>query len=142
MWQTVLIHSGCGGVGLSAFQLCKMMGAEVYMTVGTQEKIGYAVNKLGIARDRIFSSRDDSFVQGVMQATGGRGVDVVLNSLSGSLLHASWRCVAEFGKMIEIGKADIVGNGYLEMAPFLLNRSYCCVDMSALALKRPLVARR
>ena len=72
-----------------------------------------------------------------MQVTKGRGVDIVLNSLSGELLHASWDCVAEFGKMIELGKKDGTEFGKLQMSNFLMNRSYCCVDMTHLAQQRP-----
>ncbi len=91
----------------------------------------------GIPRHRIFSSRDDSFYAGVMRETGGQGVDIVLNSLSGKLLHASWQCVAEFGKLVELGKRDLVGFGQLDLQHFLLNRSYCCVDLSHMMEKRP-----
>ena len=73
-----------------------------------------------------------------MHATKQRGVDLVLNSLSGELLHASWDCVAEFGKMIELGKKDGAEFGKLQMNHFLLSRSYCSVDMTHLAQKRPL----
>ena len=72
-----------------------------------------------------------------MQVTKQRGVDVVLNSLSGELLHASWDCVAEFGKMIDLRKEDGIEFGKLQMKNFLLNRSYSCVDMTHLAQKRP-----
>jgi len=62
-----------------------------------------------IPRNHIFNSRNSSFLPDVMRETNGTGVDVVLNSLSGDLLHASWKCVAEFGKMVEIGKRDFIG---------------------------------
>ena len=71
-----------------------------------------------------------------MRETNGKGVDLVLNSLSGELLHASWRCVAEFGKLVELGKRDIVGFGKLEMDIFEANRSYCCVDIAHLVRDR------
>jgi NADPH:quinone reductase-like Zn-dependent oxidoreductase len=83
-----------------------------------------------IPRDRIFNSRTASFEPSILAATGGRGVDLVLNSLSGELLHASWRCVAPFGKMIELGKADFLGMAALDMHPFLANRSYTGVDIT------------
>ncbi|KAL6897583.1 polyketide synthase [Trichoderma evansii] len=102
--QSILIHSACGGVGLAAIQIAQMLGAEVYCTVSSEEKINYLTNNFNIPRSKIFNSRDSSFLHNVMRATSGRGVDVVLNSLSGDLLHASWKCVAEFGTMIEIGK--------------------------------------
>lgn len=90
-----------------------------------------------IPRSRIFNSRDDSFLDGVLRETDGQGVDIVLNSLSGELLHASWKCVAEFGKLIELGKRDLVGFGQLNMEPFLANRSYCCVDLAHAMKVRP-----
>lgn len=131
--DSVLIHSACGGVGLAAIQICQMAGATIYCTVSSEEKISHLETQYGIPRDRIFSSRDASFRGDLRRATHGRGVDVVLNSLSGELLHASWDCVAEFGRMIEIGKRDLEGNGKLALKPFLLNRSYICVDVGHLA---------
>ena len=53
-----------------------------------------------------------------MRETNGRGVDVVLNSLAGKLLHVSWDCVAEFGQMVELGKLDILTHGTLSVSPF------------------------
>ena len=66
-----------------------------------------------------------------------RGVDIVLNSLSGELLHALWHCVAEFGTMIELSKRDLAGFGKLDMENFLANRSYSCVDIGLMIEKRP-----
>jgi NADPH:quinone reductase-like Zn-dependent oxidoreductase len=72
-----------------------------------------------------------------MRETDGRGADIVLNSVSGTLLHASWKCVAEFGKLIELGKRDLAGCGKLDMNIFLANRSYCCVDIAQLLRQKP-----
>ncbi|WYZ46092.1 hypothetical protein EsH8_IX_000317 [Colletotrichum jinshuiense] len=135
--DSVLIHSACGGVGLAAIQLCKMIGAEIYCTVGSEEKVQYLESTFGISREHIFNSRDASFLPDVLNATHGRGVDVVLNSLSGELLHASWNCVAEFGKMIEIGKRDLIGNGKLALEVFEFNRSYHGVDLGRLIELKP-----
>ena len=77
-----------------------------------------------------------------MRETGGRGVDLVLNSLSGELLHASWKCVAGFGKLVELGKRDLLGFGQLNMELFLANRSYCCVDIAQAIRERPAVVGR
>ncbi|KAI1460402.1 fatty acid synthase S-acetyltransferase [Annulohypoxylon moriforme] len=139
--QSVLIHSACGGVGLAAIQISKMLGADVYATVGNDEKVQFLVENYHIPRNRIFNSRNDSFVEGIMRETKGAGVDLVLNSLSGELLHATWTCVAEFGTMVEIGKRDLIGNGKLDMNAFLANRSYCCVDIDQLWKKPTLMAR-
>lgn len=64
-----------------------------------------------------------------MRLTQGYGVDVVLNSLSGDSLRASWECVAPYGRFIEIGKADIAANSALPMASFARNVSFSAVDM-------------
>lgn len=77
-----------------------------------------------------------------MRETNGRGVDLVLNSLSGELLHAAWRCVAEFGKMVEIGKKDVLGEARLDMDGFQRSKSYCYVDMEHVRKRRPAIITR
>ncbi|KAJ6199405.1 LOW QUALITY PROTEIN: polyketide synthase [Bipolaris maydis] len=140
--HTVLIHSACGGVGLAAIQLCHMAGATIYCTVSNEEKVQFLEDEFKIPRAHIFNSRNRSFVDDVMRATNGAGVDLVLNSLSGELLHASWECVAEFGKMIEIGKRDLLGNGRVSLHPFVLNRSFHGIDLAHLIERRPAECRR
>ncbi|KAI0010191.1 fatty acid synthase S-acetyltransferase [Xylariaceae sp. FL0662B] len=130
--QTVLIHSACGGVGLAAIQVARMLGADIYVTVGSEEKVRFLMENFRLARNRIFHSRDSSFVDGIKKETGGKGIAVVLNSLSGELLHATWSCVAPWGRMVEIGKRDLLSGGRLDMEPFLANRSYTCVDIDPL----------
>ncbi|PVH94050.1 KR-domain-containing protein [Periconia macrospinosa] len=139
--QSVLIHSACGEVGIVAIQICQMQGAEIYTTVGNEEKAQYLVDTFQIPRSRIFDSRSDSFLASLMNETQGRGVDLVLNSLSGELLHASWSCVAPYGKML-IGKRDFIGKGMLAMDVFLKNRSFVGIDLGALGEERPEECRR
>ncbi|KAG5979866.1 Type I Iterative PKS [Claviceps digitariae] len=132
--QTVMIHSACDGVGLAAIQVARMLEAETYVTVGSkeEEETKYLMHHCNIPRNRIFKSQDSSLVDDIMRETNGRGVDLVLNSLSGDLLHASWTCVAEFGTMVEIGKRDLIDGGKLDMRPFLANRGFCCVNSDGL----------
>ena len=127
--EYVLIHSATGGVGQMAVQIAQMIGANIIATVGSQEKRELLKTKYGLEDNQIFSSRDDGFVQGIMNITNGRGVDVVLNSLAGKLLHASWSCVAVLGRFIEIGKRDIHENAKIEMEPFRRNLMFASVDM-------------
>ncbi|KAK1973664.1 KR domain-containing protein [Colletotrichum cereale] len=134
--KSVLVHSACGGVGIAAIQLARVAGADIYVTVGNEEKVEYLTETFDVPRDHIFNSRDSSFFGGIAAATQGKGIDLVLNSLSGDLLHATWRCVAEFGTMVEIGKRDLLGSGKLDMSIFLANRSYCCVDLDQICFKR------
>lgn len=135
--QSVLIHSGCGGVGLAAIQIALMIGADIYTTVSSEVKVNYLTDTFGIPRTHIFDSRSTSFVDGIMRETNNRGADVILNSLSGDLLHATWHCVAKWGTMIEIGKRDLLGAGKLDMDVFLENRNYCCVDINQMRAERP-----
>lgn len=128
--QSVLIHSASGGVGLAAIDLCRYLGAEVYATVGNDTKIDFLVEHYGVARDRIFPSRSTTFAAKLLEATGGRGVDVCLNSLTGDMLHESWRCIAENGTLIEIGKKDLIDRNTLSMEPFDRNCSYRALDLS------------
>ena len=129
-------------MGLAAIQLAKMLEAEIFVTVSTEEKVTFLVDKVNVPRNRIFCSRNTSFVDGIMRETQGRGVDLALNSLSGELLHETWRCIAEFGTMVEIGKRDILGAGKLDMDVFLANRSYCCVDLDQIVAQKPWVINR
>lgn len=135
--QSILIHNATSSVGLAALQLAKASGSDIYATVGTESQVLHLVENHGLHTSNIFRSTDDSFLKDVMQATDGKGVDVVLNSLSGDLLHASWKCVAEFGKMIELGTTDLAGAGKLELHAFLDGRSYTGVNLDALVAKKP-----
>ena len=128
--QSVLIHSASGGVGLSAIQLAQWAGAEIYVTVGTQEKRDFLHQNYGIPYDRMFSSRTTAFGAEILAATEGKGIDVILNSLTGELLDESWRICADGGHMVEIGKKDIVDRNFLSMEPFDRNCSYRGVDFS------------
>ncbi|GAQ06065.1 lovastatin diketide synthase LovF [Aspergillus lentulus] len=140
--QSVLIHSATGGVGIAAVTVARWIGAEVYASAGTDEKRAFLSRRFGIQSSHVFNSRDGKFVSQLMAVTSGRGVDVVLNSLSGELLHASWKCVASGGCMIELGKRDILGNGDLAMSPFNDNRSFIGVDLAHLAITDPLTIQR
>lgn len=113
--ETILIHAAAGGVGQAAIILAKQIGAEIFATVGPDEKRELIMEKYSIPEDHIFSSRDTSFAKGVMRATNGRGVDVVLNSLAGEALRVSWHCLKKFGRFLEIGKADLFANTGLDM---------------------------
>ncbi|KAL4942703.1 hypothetical protein BDV06DRAFT_235237 [Aspergillus oleicola] len=131
--ESILIHSGAGGVGIAAIQLALNVGAgEIFITVSTDEKKQYLVDRFGLNPFHIFSSRDSSFLDGVLAATGGKGVDVVLNSLTGDQLHASWKCCARFGRFVEIGKMDLTTAGRLQMDQFLNNTTFTAVDLSQL----------
>ncbi|ORX86872.1 KR-domain-containing protein [Basidiobolus meristosporus CBS 931.73] len=140
--ETVLIHAAAGGVGQAAIMLAKWVGAEIFVTAGSSRKVEFLKKTYGIQEDHIFSSRDNSFVKGVLDKTHGRGVDVILNSLAGELLRETWDCVANFGRFIEMGKRDIQENGKLDMGPFIRNVMFASVDLTVIFRQnKPLGAR-
>ncbi|KAI0853135.1 putative polyketide synthase [Daldinia vernicosa] len=128
--MSVLIHSAAGGVGIAAVQICKYLGAEIYATVGSDEKRQFLIENYNVLPDRIFTSRTTRFAAELMAATNGKGVDVVLNTLVGDMLDASWHCVAAGGTLVELGKKDILEKASISMEPFDRNASYRAVDMS------------
>lgn len=130
--ESVLIHAATGGVGQAAVMMAQRVGAEVFVTVGTEEKREFVMKHYGIAANHIFSSRDVSFAPGVMAMTKGRGVDVVLNSLAGTLLQESFNCLAPFGRFVEIGKRDLEQNSSLAMEAFTRAVSYTSIDVITL----------
>lgn len=137
----ILIHAASGATGQAAIQVAKMIGAEIFATVGYDHKKQLLIDDYGIPASHIFYSRDLSFSQGIMRVTNGYGVDVVLNSLVGEGLRASWECVAPYGKFIEIGKADIYANTPLPMACFANNVTFSAVDLRHLTFHRVDAAR-
>lgn len=103
---------------------------QLYVTVGTEEKRKFLTETFGLSPKRIFSSRSTAFAPMLMSATNGKGVDVILNSLPGDMLDASWRCIADNGTFVEIGKRDMLDRNSLSMEPFCRNASYRAIDMS------------
>jgi len=105
--ERVLIHAGAGGVGLAAIQEAKRLGALVYATAGSDAKREY-LRSVGV--EDVFDSRSTSFESSVFAATGFRGVDVVLNSLSGDKIAAGLRSLAPRGRFIELGEHSVLSD--------------------------------
>ncbi|MGO3842750.1 MAG: SDR family NAD(P)-dependent oxidoreductase [Alcaligenes pakistanensis] len=137
--EKILIHGAAGGVGIAAIQLARHLGAEIYATAGTDEKRVFA-SLLGA--DRVFDSRSLSFAQDVMDATGGAGVDVVLNSLAGEAMRRSLDVLSPFGRFLELGKRDFFENTPIGLRPFKSNISYFGIDADQLLTGRPALAGR
>ncbi|KAE8150832.1 putative polyketide synthase [Aspergillus avenaceus] len=129
--ETVLIHGAAGGLGQASIILAQHIGAEIFVTVSSNAKKQFLIETYGILEDHIFNSRDHNFAAGVKRMTNQRGVDVVLNSLAGEALRQTWLCVAPFGRFIELGKRDIVGNTGLDMSHFMHNTTFAGVNMLA-----------
>ncbi|MEV4826371.1 SDR family NAD(P)-dependent oxidoreductase [Micromonospora sp. NPDC049274] len=102
--ESVLVHAAAGGVGTAAVQIARHLGAEVFATAGPGK--WEALRDAGIPQERIASSRTPGFADSFRDSSGGRGVDVVLNSLAGELIDASLRLMPRGGRFIEMGKTD------------------------------------
>ncbi|KAL6867822.1 hypothetical protein J3F83DRAFT_765765 [Trichoderma novae-zelandiae] len=133
--QTVLVHAGAGSVGQAAIMIAKHIGATVFTTVASPEQ-RELVKKRGIPSQHIFDSSNASFGAAITAATSGRGVDVVLNSLTGPLLQTSFDLVAPLGHFIEVGKQDSLANSNLGMLPFTRGVSFSAIDVSSLLQHR------
>ncbi|KAL4860853.1 hypothetical protein BDV12DRAFT_208748 [Aspergillus spectabilis] len=139
--ESVLIHSGAGATGQMAVQVALALGAEIFVTVGTDEKSDLLQSLYGIPESHIFCSRDVSFQRHIIRVTEGRGVDVVLNSIAGDGLVASWECVAPYGRFVELGKSDLEANSKLPMSRFMRNVSFSAVAFDQIVVERPALVR-
>jgi acyl transferase domain-containing protein/NADPH:quinone reductase-like Zn-dependent oxidoreductase/ubiquinone/menaquinone biosynthesis C-methylase UbiE/NADP-dependent 3-hydroxy acid dehydrogenase YdfG/acyl carrier protein len=127
--EKVLLHSATGGVGLAAIQIARRLGAEIFATAGTAEKREF-LRYMGV--DHVWDSRSLAFADEIVEVTGGRGVDVVLNSLSGDALVKSLDVLAPYGRFVEIGKRDIYADTRIGLKPFRKQISMGAIDMVAL----------
>ncbi|WP_040781006.1 type I polyketide synthase [Nocardia pneumoniae] len=137
--ETVLVHGAAGGMGMAAVQVAVHLGARVIASAGSEERRAVAA---AAGAHEVVNSRSISFVDDVLALTDGRGVDVVYNSSPGEILQQNLRVAAEFGRIIEIGKADIYGGGAIDLRPFDRNLSFFAVDMDRALAVRPEIVRR
>lgn len=101
--EKVLIHAATGGVGQAAVQFARMIGAEIFATA-SPGKWDF-LKAMGIRH--VMNSRTLDFAREISEKTGGRGVDVVFNSLNGDFIEKSLSVLAENGRFVEIGKIGI-----------------------------------
>jgi polyketide synthase 12 len=101
----LLVHAAAGGVGMAAVQLARHLGVEVFATASPQK--WEAVRALGVEPGRVASSRTLGFKEAFLDATGGAGMDVVLDSLAGEFVDASLELLPRGGRLVEMGKTDI-----------------------------------
>ena len=136
--EKILIHGAAGGVGIAAIQIAKWMGAEIYVTAGSEEKRDF-LRLLGV--DHIFDSRSLAFADEILAQTNGKGLDVVLNSLAGEAINCNFRVLKPFGRFLELGKRDFYENTKIGLRPFRNNISYFGIDADQLMQARPDLTR-
>ncbi|MFC9993822.1 SDR family NAD(P)-dependent oxidoreductase [Nocardia sp. NPDC127526] len=102
--ETLLLHAATGGVGMAAVQLARHLGAELYVTASRPK--WPVLRAMGFGDGHIGDSRSLDFEARFAAATGGRGVDVVLDSLANEFVDASLRLLPRGGRFIEMGMTD------------------------------------
>ncbi len=116
--ETLLVHGGSSGIGTTAILLAKAHGARVFVTAGTRSKCDAC---LALGADRAILYRDEDFVAAIQEATGGRGVDVILDMVGGDYLARDVAAAAVGGRIALIA---LLGGARAEvdLRPFLVKR--------------------
>ena len=94
--ETLLVQGGSSGIGVTAIQLAKALGANVIVTAGSDEKCAACVN---LGADHAINYRTQDFAAEVKRLTGGRGADVVLDMVAGEYIGREVQCLAEDGRL-------------------------------------------
>jgi NADPH:quinone reductase-like Zn-dependent oxidoreductase len=109
--QKVLVHAATGGLGLAALQVARHLGAEVFATASPAKQ--HLLRRLGLNDSHIASTRDLDFRDRFLAATGGHGVNVVINALTQEFTDASLDLLPEGGWFVEMGKTDLRDPGII-----------------------------
>ncbi|WP_420118489.1 SDR family NAD(P)-dependent oxidoreductase, partial [Micromonospora sp.] len=132
--ERVLIHHATGGVGLTAVQVARWRGAEVYATAGSPDKRAL-LRMMGVAH--VSDSRGTGFAEEIRDATRGEGVDVVLNTQAGEGLLRSVELLADRGRYVELSRRDLVEGTRLDLRLLARGASFFVVDVVDLGLNEP-----
>lgn len=132
--DSVLIHSASGGVGLAAMQLANLSEAKIFATAGTDEKRQFVRQRGAV---HVMDSRSLHFADETLQATGGAGVDAILNSLPGEAIRKGLSILKTGGRFLEIGKRDIYDDSALGLYPFRNNLAMFAIDLDQLFKQQP-----
>jgi len=124
--ERVLIQSATGGVGQSAVQIARMIGAEIYATAGSEAK-REELRAAGI--EHVYDSRTLDFGDAIMRDTGGAGVDVVIGAFTGEFVDRALSILAPGGRFTELGKTDVYTPETLPNVPNRDTIRYTVVDM-------------
>ncbi|MGH8907430.1 MAG: SDR family NAD(P)-dependent oxidoreductase [Egibacteraceae bacterium] len=132
--ERVLVHLGTGGVGMAAIQIVRAAGGEVFATAGSPQK-RECLRLLGV--EHVMDSRSLAFAEEIMEITGGEGVHIVLNSLTGEGLQKSLSVLRRSGRFLELGKRDFLNNSRLGLRPFERCLSLHAIDLDQLMVEDP-----
>ena len=100
--ETLLVHAGASGVGMSAIQIGKAMGARVIATAGSPEKLRFSLRQ---GADHAIDYNSTAWIDEVKALTEGRGADVIYDPVGGDIFDQSGKCIAAEGRLLVIGFA-------------------------------------
>jgi acyl transferase domain-containing protein/alpha-beta hydrolase superfamily lysophospholipase/acyl carrier protein len=132
--ERVLVHSAAGGVGLAAARIAKWLGAEVFVTAGSEQRREFL---RGEGFTQVADSRSTSFADDILRWTGGAGVDVIVNSLPADMIHHSLRTLSTFGRFVELGKPGNVADHAVRLASARRALSFHSFDYDQMMALRP-----
>lgn len=116
--EALVIHAASGGIGTTVIQMARQLGAaKIIGTVGSHRKSGAA---MAAGADAVICLAEEDFPQRVLELTGGRGADVILDSLGGTYTNQGMNCLAPYGRMVVFGNAS---GSYSQLDTKLLHAS-------------------
>ncbi|GAB3733608.1 type I polyketide synthase [Amycolatopsis oliviviridis] len=132
--ERVLIHSAAGGVGLAAARIARWLGAEVFVTAGSEQR-REILRREGFAK--VTDSRSTSFADDILDWTDGAGADVIVNSLPADMIEPNLRTLATFGRFVELGKPGDVADHAVRLASTRRALSFHSFDYDQMMALRP-----
>jgi NADPH2:quinone reductase len=116
--ETILVHGGASGIGTTAIQLGRAFGARVFATAGSAEKCAACIR---LGADRAIDYRREDFVAVIREATGGKGIDVILDMVGGDYIPRNLACLAVEGRLVQI--AFLSGSKQeIDILPLMMKR--------------------
>ena len=132
--EKVLIQTAAGGTGLISVQMAQALGAEVFATAGSQEKLDYLAT-IGVRH--LINYREEDFAERVMEMTGNRGVDVVFNTLSGDAIQKGLNILAPDGRYVELAMTGLKTARNISLSGLDNNQIFYSIDLRKQLLQRP-----
>ncbi|MBT7755476.1 MAG: amino acid adenylation domain-containing protein, partial [Candidatus Magasanikbacteria bacterium] len=132
--ESILIQTAAGGTGLIAVQLAQHLGAKIYATAGSAEKLEY-LRSLGV--ENVINYQETDFEDEIKRLTAGRGVDVIINTLPDDAMQKGLNCLAPGGRYIEIAMAALKSARAVDLSVLNSNQSFFSIDLARLIAERP-----
>ncbi|PVH82728.1 polyketide synthase [Cadophora sp. DSE1049] len=126
--ESILIHAGASGLGQAAIQIGNKIGATIYATVGSLKERKHLMLTYWIPEDHVLDLNSASFGKDVRRLTGGRGVDLIINTIGQQHLEETWKCIDDLGRFVDIRSSDAVHTAPRSL-PSLRNVTYSTIDI-------------